>query len=152
MHSITKYIPDESAMLALGAQLAAACGDTAVIFLSGQLGAGKTTLSRGFLQGLGHPGKVKSPTYTLVEPYEIAGKKIFHFDFYRVRDPRELDFIGIEDYFVPQAICLVEWPEQGQGFIPLADLFCYLEQYESGRKITMTANTERGKMILQRMN
>lgn len=149
---ITKIIENESAMLSLGARLAKACSDTAIIFLYGDLGAGKTTLSRGFMRGIGFQGAVKSPTYTLVEPYEIADQKVFHFDFYRVRDADELEFIGLKDYFMPQAICLIEWPTQGAGLLPLPDLSCYIELCSVGRKIKLEGHTERGNQILRRFD
>lgn len=151
MKANKKFISDETAMLSFGASLARACSDTAIIFLIGQLGAGKTTLSRGFLQELGHEGKVKSPTYTLVETYDLARGKVFHFDLYRIRDPQELEFIGLDDYFVPQSICLVEWPEYGEKLLPKADLSCYIELSEKGREITLEAHSESGKMILNRI-
>ncbi len=144
-------IADENAMLQFGAKLAEYCGDTAVIFLYGDLGAGKTTLARGFLRGLGYTDKVKSPTYTIVEPYAVQHKKIFHFDLYRVSDPRELEFIGIQDYFIPQAICLVEWPEHGKEVLPVADLSCHIDTQMTGREIKLTANTERGRKILAQL-
>ncbi|MEO8401939.1 MAG: tRNA (adenosine(37)-N6)-threonylcarbamoyltransferase complex ATPase subunit type 1 TsaE [Gammaproteobacteria bacterium] len=143
-------IPTEQSMLAFGAKLAASCGDTAVIFLHGQLGAGKTTFSRGFITGLGHKGNVKSPTYTLVEPYELKQTTVYHFDFYRVRDPHELEYIGIQDYFSPKTICLIEWPEAASGMLPPADLHCYIELDSMQRKVKLVPNSAHGKTILHR--
>lgn len=149
--TLTTDIADEDGMLKFGAQMAAACPSTATVFLYGQLGAGKTTLTRGFLQGLGHLGKVKSPTYTLVEPYELAGQTVFHFDLYRLTDPQELEFIGLEDYFRDQAICIVEWPERGASLLPPADLSCYIEQKAEGRQLRLEAGTERGQRIVAQL-
>jgi tRNA threonylcarbamoyladenosine biosynthesis protein TsaE len=148
----TQFIPDEAAMLAFGRQLAVYIGHTAVIFLYGDLGAGKTTLSRGLLAGLGYLGKVKSPTYTLVEPYQINDQTLFHFDLYRLHDPQELEFIGIHDYFIPQAICLVEWPEQGKGWLPPPDLCCYIEPYLTGRQIRIEACSAKGQEVLKKLH
>jgi len=147
--SVKKVLENEAAMLAFGAKISQTCGDTAVIFLQGELGAGKTTFTRGFLRGLGFEQRVKSPTYTLVESYEINGQKIFHFDLYRVRDADELEFIGIKDYFIPHAICLIEWPDQGAGLLPPADLSCYIEHCSVGRKIRLEANSNVGDVILR---
>lgn len=121
--------------MALGAKLAQKSKSGDVIYLIGELGAGKTTLVRGFLRSLGHKGKVKSPTYTLVEPYEIVGKKIYHFDLYRLLDPEELEHIGIRDYFTDKSICLIEWPERAYNMLPSANIICTIEIIELGRKV-----------------
>ncbi len=144
-------IADEKTMLALGQQLANTCENGCVVFLSGPLGAGKTTFVRGFLRGLGYSGHVKSPTYTLVEPYEIHERAVYHFDFYRVRNPHELEFMGIQDYFSPTAICLIEWPEYGGELLPKADLLYDIQQIAGGRMVTLTAQTTLGNKILQRI-
>ncbi len=150
-----KFVPDESAMLELGEHLARAtqCDRerNRVIFLEGQLGAGKTTLARGFLRALGHEGRVKSPTYTLVEPYEFSEGTVFHFDLYRLQQPNELESIGIQDYFVPKTICLVEWPLHGKGFLPASDLSCYIRMQGNSREVTLTAQSAVGETILQRL-
>lgn len=143
-------VPSEESMLALGSQLSAACGDTAIIFLYGQLGAGKTTLTRGFLRGVGYTGHVKSPTYTLVESYQISQGMIYHFDFYRVKDAIELEYMGLQDYFIPKAICLIEWPECGANRLQEPDLACYLEQAEHGRNVKIVPHSMRGETILNR--
>lgn len=144
------FIPDEQAMLASGAALAKVCSAPAIIFLYGNLGAGKTTFSRGFLRGFGFQGNVKSPTYTIVEPYELNNIIIFHFDFYRIHDMHELEFIGIQDYFTPNSICLVEWPEQGGTLLPPADLSCYIETKDLGREMKIIPHSEQGHAIFKR--
>lgn len=145
-------IAEEVEMLALGARLAAACADSgAVIFLHGELGAGKTTLVRGFLRGLGHHGKVKSPTYTLVEPYELGQRRIYHFDLYRLADPHELDYIGIRDFLEQDAILLVEWPERGTNYLPAPDIHLHIGHLETRRRVRFEAGTPLGKEIIARM-
>jgi tRNA threonylcarbamoyladenosine biosynthesis protein TsaE len=143
--------PDEASMVACGAQLAAACEPGLVVFLRGELGMGKTTLSRGFMLALGHRGAVKSPTYTLVEPYQLGELQVYHFDLYRLGDPEELEFMGIRDYFTNKAICLVEWPERGAGVLPPADLVINIEREVSGRRLALRAATVLGRVVVTRM-
>ena len=135
-------------MIALGAQLAAALIPGLIVYLKGDLGMGKTTLARGFIQGLGHGGAVKSPTYTLVEPYELSGATVYHFDLYRLGDPEELEFMGVRDYFDGRSVCLVEWPERGAGFLPPADLVINIGRDGLGRKVQLQAFSARGEGVI----
>jgi len=121
------------------------------IFLFGDLGAGKTTLVRGLMRGYQHNGPVKSPTYTLVEPYESPGRNIYHFDLYRLADPEELEFLGVWDYFEAGNLCLVEWPEKGKGFLPAPDLQINLQAEGSGRRLSWQPNSAAGRKIAQRL-
>lgn len=134
-------------MVAFGHQIATASAGRGVIFLLGDLGMGKTTLSRGILRGFGHQGSVKSPTYTLVEPYEIDGQQVYHFDLYRLSDPEELEYLGIRDYFEGDALCLVEWPERGKGILPVADLVLTIELEGLGRKLSWVPQTSMGALM-----
>lgn len=151
MSSLILTAVDEDAMVASGAALAAAAVPGLVVYLAGDLGMGKTTLSRGFIQSLGHRGAVKSPTYTLVEPYELDGQQVFHFDLYRLGDAEELEFMGIRDYFNGEAICLVEWPARGEGALPPADIRIKIEREGSGRHLLICADTPLGKGVLEQM-
>jgi tRNA threonylcarbamoyladenosine biosynthesis protein TsaE len=130
-------LPDEAATEAIGKQLSGIVKVPNVIFLEGELGAGKTTLIRGFLRGLGYQGIVKSPTFTLVESYEFEKGRVYHFDLYRLNVPEELELMGIRDYFTEDAIVLVEWPERGLGFLPRADLILALSLVPEGRVLNM---------------
>jgi len=143
--------PDEAATVAAGAGLGAHLRGGEVIFLEGELGAGKTTLARGILRAWGHEGAVKSPTYTLVEPYELkSGLAVYHFDLYRLDDPEELEFMGIRDYFGENSVCLVEWPERGLGVLPAADIVVNIISEGAGRRLHLTGRTERGCGVLAR--
>ena len=141
----------EQAMVDFGKALGVACQQRrAVIFLEGDLGMGKTTLSRGVLQAFGHQGAVKSPTYTLVEPYDFAGTSVYHFDLYRLGDPEELEYMGIRDYFEHEnSLCLIEWPEKGAMFLPVADLVVRIQAVKSGRELALVSQTSNGADIIQ---
>jgi len=142
---------DSEQTVAFGGRLSAACEHPICIYLHGNLGAGKTTLARGFIQELGHKGNVKSPTYTLVEPYELADWQVYHFDLYRLGDPEELEFMGIRDYFTDTSHCLVEWPERGEGILPRPDIDLTLSYVDLQRVVELQANTELGQRVLNKL-
>ncbi|MFA5677627.1 MAG: tRNA (adenosine(37)-N6)-threonylcarbamoyltransferase complex ATPase subunit type 1 TsaE [Pseudomonas sp.] len=131
-------------MESLGADIGRALDWRGSIWLSGDLGAGKTTLSRGLIRAAGHVGAVKSPTFTLVEPYDLAERQIFHFDLYRLADPEELEFLGIRDYFSDNSLCLVEWPDKGAGVLPAPDLSICIKVDGDGRTLQIDGHGERG--------
>ncbi|MCP1484719.1 tRNA (adenosine(37)-N6)-threonylcarbamoyltransferase complex ATPase subunit type 1 TsaE [Pseudomonas sp. MYb2] len=145
MSEVTLYLADEQAMSDFGARIARVTQGHGLIFLEGNLGMGKTTLSRGIIRGLGHVGAVKSPTFTLVEPYEIGDLRAFHFDLYRLVDPEELEFLGIRDYFDDDAMCLIEWPDKGAGFLPKPDLTITISPQDSGRSLKILSQGSRGE-------
>jgi tRNA threonylcarbamoyladenosine biosynthesis protein TsaE len=147
-----KSLDSEAATINLGRLLAPALDAAGVIFLSGGLGAGKTTLCRGLLRGLGYDGAVKSPTFTLVEPYELERGSVYHFDLYRLAHPDELDYLGAEDYFAAEALCLIEWPERGAGFLPTPDLELTLTvTSEASRQVQLRAQTLKGERAMARL-
>jgi len=119
-----------------------------VIYLRGELGAGKTSLARGILRGLGYTGRVKSPTYTLVELYNVSRLYLYHFDFYRLEDPHAWIDVGFRDYFNDAALCLVEWPERAGGSLPPADLDIRLEIHGQERDAAIIAGTAAGRQCL----
>ncbi|MDH5633690.1 MAG: tRNA (adenosine(37)-N6)-threonylcarbamoyltransferase complex ATPase subunit type 1 TsaE [Gammaproteobacteria bacterium] len=137
-------------METLGSCLATCLEEVRLVSLRGALGAGKTTLVQGILKGLGHTGSAKSPTFSLVEPYELGGRAIFHFDLYRLKQPEELEFMGIRDFFDQASLVLVEWPEKGAGVLPPADADIILARTQDGRSITWEAHTPAGKHAFTR--
>ncbi len=149
--SLSKIFLSELALLEFGQQLAKLCKPGDIIFLKGELGAGKTTLSRGFLRGLGYSGTVKSPTYTIVEPYQFSDFSVFHFDLYRITDASELLDMGFADYFAQDAICLIEWPERAESVFSKPAIICDIAIVPQGREVLLSANTERGNKILTKV-
>jgi tRNA threonylcarbamoyladenosine biosynthesis protein TsaE len=140
----------EEEQMALGVALAGAMGyRPGLVFLQGDLGTGKTTLVRGFLRGRGYAGAVRSPTYTLVEPYEFSEVSVFHLDLYRLADPEELEFLGGREIFDGSSQVLVEWPQRGEGWLPSPDLELRLYHHESGRKIELLAHSSAGASVIE---
>ena len=140
-------ITGEKEMLGLGARLARLLRCEGVLHLSGGLGAGKTTLCRGILRAMGHSGAVKSPTFTLVEPYQISDSEVYHFDLYRLADPGELEYIGIDEYFGNNKLCLIEWPEKAIGNLPWHDLEITIDVLGEKRIIAVRSNSQSGEKI-----
>jgi tRNA threonylcarbamoyladenosine biosynthesis protein TsaE len=147
----TWQLENEADMVALGhvlGQAIAPCPGVVTAYLRGNLGAGKTTLTRGVLRAFGHTGYVKSPTYTLVEVYEFAARPVYHFDLYRLGDPEELEYMGIRDYFTGSSVCLLEWPERGAGYLPEPDLTVDIRVAGTGRKVILSGATPAGCQVL----
>jgi tRNA threonylcarbamoyladenosine biosynthesis protein TsaE len=147
---VNRFLAAEADTLALGAELADGLEAGMVLYLAGELGAGKTTLARGVLRALGYGGKVKSPTFTLVELYKVSSLYLYHFDFYRFDDPRELTDAGLRDYFNPDSVCFVEWPEKAAG-LPPADVLISMRLEATGRRVEIFADTEAGRRCIERL-
>ncbi|HDR1051742.1 tRNA (adenosine(37)-N6)-threonylcarbamoyltransferase complex ATPase subunit type 1 TsaE [Pasteurella multocida] len=152
----SQFIPNETAMCQFGRHIVEAINNihtnnAITVYLNGDLGAGKTTLSRGIIQALGHRGNVKSPTYTLVEEYHLPTKTVYHFDLYRLSDPEELEFMGIRDYFNANCLCLIEWAEKGQGILSEADLLINIQYVDHARNLELIANSPQGEHIIAQL-
>jgi tRNA threonylcarbamoyladenosine biosynthesis protein TsaE len=145
------HLPDEAATRALGARVARVIEPGLALYLHGELGSGKTTLARGLLHGLGYQGRVKSPTYVLVELYTVSRLNLYHFDFYRFKDPNEWRDAGFDEYFNDASVCLVEWPEKAPGLLPAADLDLVLEFAGDGRDLSIRGGSVSGKACLHRL-
>lgn len=149
--AFSSFLSGEDATLAFGRQLARALIPGMVVFLEGDLGAGKTTLTRGILRGFHFEGRVKSPTYTLVEPYSLLGLEansnlyLYHFDLYRFNDPSEWEDAGFRDYFNSESICLIEWADKADGQLPAPDWVIQLQASGEGRQILLCATSELGQ-------
>lgn len=151
LNTYVTHLPHEESMLVFAGKLARALPKACVIYLNGPLGAGKTTLVRGVLHALGYEGKVKSPTYTLIEQYEVNGQIIIHLDLYRIHHLREVIDMGLEDYFLPEAICLIEWPEKGFSLLPAQDLTCYIDFEGAGRCLRLESLSKCGEEMISRL-
>ena len=145
------FLSDDAATAAFGARLASVIEPRLKIYLVGELGSGKTTLVRGALRALGYRGHVKSPTYTLVEIYQVSSLYLYHFDFYRLKHQDEWDEAGFRELFDDHGVCLVEWPEQARDRLPEPDLVVTLELQEKGRRLEVAAKTDKGRQCLARL-
>jgi tRNA threonylcarbamoyladenosine biosynthesis protein TsaE len=142
----------EEATEQFGAHLVNVLEGSGIVFLKGDLGAGKTTLCRGVLRALGYKGAVKSPTFTLVEPYELLVHTVYHFDLYRLSDPDELNYLGVDEYFISQALCLIEWSEKGLGLLPKPDLEIEMRVIgDTSRRLFVKSGSDKGERALARL-
>jgi len=148
---VSADLPDEAATLALGARLASVLRPGLKLYLSGDLGSGKTTLVRGVLRGLGYADRVKSPTFTLVEVYNVSSLYLYHFDFYRFNRAEEWWDAGFREPFGSNAVCLVEWPEKAGRLLPKPDLTIVLEHAPAGRRVRLASMTEQGRLCLEQI-
>jgi len=146
--ALALHLPDEAATLALGARVAYGVRTGMSIHLCGELGAGKTTLARGLIRALGYEGKVKSPTYSLVELYTVSRLHLYHFDFYRFNDPKAWQDSGFREHFNEASLCLVEWPEKAGAALPPPDLRITLTPAPRGRDVKLEAFSEAGRQCL----
>lgn len=153
--ALTYNLANSEATIAMGGLLAKIIKNDLkqglIVYLHGDLGAGKTTLTRGFVQGMGHQGNVKSPTYTLVEPYELELWNVYHFDLYRLADPEELEYMGIRDYFGANSCSFIEWPDRGEGFLPEPDLIINIDYKDTERTIKFDAKTTLSQLLLEKL-
>ena len=147
-HGIDLLLPDAESQTAFGERLAAQLPTHLVIYLHGDLGTGKTTLARGILRGLGHQGAARSPTYTLIEPYEIGARRVYHLDLYRLADPEELEYLGLRDLLAEDALWLIEWPERGAELLPPPDLTITIEYFREGRRLTLSTAGEKALSLV----
>lgn len=141
-------LPDPDAQLAFGARLATCLASPCVLYLAGDLGTGKTTLTRGILRGLGHQGAVRSPTYTLIEPYDLPTTRLQHLDLYRLADPEELEYLGLRDLLGEDVLWVIEWPDRGAGMLPAADLRIDITYADAGRRLALAPDTARGQAVI----
>lgn len=143
-----RFLESADATERLGERLSQSLAPGFILYLRGDLGAGKTTLARGLLRGLGHRGTVKSPTFTLVEPYSLDGWRLFHWDLYRLSDPEELEYLGLRDQLDGESVLLIEWPERGRGALPPADAEIALTYADRGRSCRLDAGSSKGQALL----
>jgi len=148
---IRRIVASEQAMEQLGGELARHLVSGTRVYLNGPLGAGKTTLVRGMLRRLGYGDAVKSPTFTLIEPYQLGGRTIYHFDLYRLQDAEELEFVGARDYLAGESICIIEWAEKAEGFLPCPDVDVRIRRSDSERTVEIAAGSDRGAAVLKEL-
>lgn len=139
--NVSQIVTNEAELLALGEQLVNYLTPPKLVFLHGELGVGKTTLVRGILRVLGWQGIVKSPTFTVVEPYDLGHLQLYHFDLYRLTSVDELEFLGIRDYFTKNSLIFIEWPSRASALLPSPDIDCYIDMHAHGRKVTWQINS-----------